>query len=199
MTVLVEDVLVLLEREMMKYRVQVEREFAPVPRVSANPGQLQHIAHFGGIEDVARGDADELFGIQVDRQGGGESVADAGEFDDFGSAKDRDVRPAGQHFVEDFDGDLGFEAEGRDVAGTGVGDAAVSAAELLAKLEVGQRRAGNLDEFVFVQGGDATGRGLAADPGRFFREADAAAAISRAKGPGDAPHARSGDENVTRQ
>ena len=43
MTVLVEDVLVLLEREMMKYRVQVEREFAQVPRVSANPGQLQQV------------------------------------------------------------------------------------------------------------------------------------------------------------
>jgi signal transduction histidine kinase len=41
--VLVEDVLVLLEREMMKYRVQVEREFAPVPRISANPGQLQQV------------------------------------------------------------------------------------------------------------------------------------------------------------
>ncbi len=41
--VLVEDVLVLLEREMMKYRVQVEREFAPVPRVSANSGQLQQV------------------------------------------------------------------------------------------------------------------------------------------------------------
>ena len=40
---LVEDVLVLLEREMMKYRVQVEREFAPVPRVSANPGQLHQV------------------------------------------------------------------------------------------------------------------------------------------------------------
>jgi signal transduction histidine kinase len=40
---LVEDVLVLLEREMMKYRIQVEREFAPVPRVSANPGQLQQV------------------------------------------------------------------------------------------------------------------------------------------------------------
>ena len=40
---LIEDVLVLLEREMMKYRVQVEREFAPVPRVSANPGQLQQV------------------------------------------------------------------------------------------------------------------------------------------------------------
>jgi signal transduction histidine kinase len=43
LTVLVEDVLVLLEREMMKYRVQVEREFAPIPRVSANPGQLQQV------------------------------------------------------------------------------------------------------------------------------------------------------------
>ena len=43
MTVLVEDVLVLLEREMMKYRVQVEREFTPVPRVSANPSQLQQV------------------------------------------------------------------------------------------------------------------------------------------------------------
>ncbi len=40
---LAEDVLVLLEREMMKYRVQVEREFAPVPRVSANPSQLQQV------------------------------------------------------------------------------------------------------------------------------------------------------------
>ncbi len=40
---LVEDVLVLLEREMMKYRVQVEREFAPVPRVQANPSQIQQV------------------------------------------------------------------------------------------------------------------------------------------------------------
>ncbi|NCY02109.1 MAG: sensor histidine kinase, partial [Planctomycetia bacterium] len=40
---LVEDVLVLLERELMKYRVQVEREFAPVPKVSANPGQIQQV------------------------------------------------------------------------------------------------------------------------------------------------------------
>jgi signal transduction histidine kinase len=43
LTLLVEDVLVLLEREMMKYRVQVEREFAPVPRVSANPAQIQQV------------------------------------------------------------------------------------------------------------------------------------------------------------
>ncbi len=43
LVLLTEDVLVLLEREMMKYRVQVEREFAPVPRVSANPGQLQQV------------------------------------------------------------------------------------------------------------------------------------------------------------
>jgi signal transduction histidine kinase len=40
---LIEDVLVLLEREMTKYRVQVEREFTPVPRVSANPSQLQQV------------------------------------------------------------------------------------------------------------------------------------------------------------
>lgn len=40
---LVEDVLVLLEREMMKYRVQVEREFSPTPRIQANPGQLQQV------------------------------------------------------------------------------------------------------------------------------------------------------------
>lgn len=39
----VEDVLVLLERELMKYRVQVEREFVPVPRVMANPGQVQQV------------------------------------------------------------------------------------------------------------------------------------------------------------
>lgn len=41
--ILIEDVLVLLEREMTKYRVQVEREFAPVPKVSANPSQLQQV------------------------------------------------------------------------------------------------------------------------------------------------------------
>jgi len=40
---LVEDALVLLEREMSKYRVQVEREFAPVPAVWGNPGQLQQV------------------------------------------------------------------------------------------------------------------------------------------------------------
>ncbi|MFM8891994.1 MAG: sensor histidine kinase [Planctomycetia bacterium] len=40
-----EDVLVLLERELMKYRVQVEREFAPAPRVLANTGQLQQVLH----------------------------------------------------------------------------------------------------------------------------------------------------------
>lgn len=40
---LVEEAMVLLEREMIKYRVQVEREYAPVPTVSANPGQLQQV------------------------------------------------------------------------------------------------------------------------------------------------------------
>lgn len=40
---LVEESLVLLEREMTKYRVQVEREFAAVPAVSANPGQIQQV------------------------------------------------------------------------------------------------------------------------------------------------------------
>ena len=40
---LVDEVLVLLEREMIKYRVQVEREFGPAPRVSANPSQLQQV------------------------------------------------------------------------------------------------------------------------------------------------------------
>ncbi len=43
LTLLVEDVLVLLEREMMKYRVQVEREFSPVPSVTGNPVQLQQV------------------------------------------------------------------------------------------------------------------------------------------------------------
>jgi len=39
----VEEVLVLLERELMKYRVRVEREFQPTPRIRANPGQLQQL------------------------------------------------------------------------------------------------------------------------------------------------------------
>ncbi len=40
---LLEDSLVLLEREMTKYRVQLEREYTPVPQVSANPGQIQQV------------------------------------------------------------------------------------------------------------------------------------------------------------
>ena len=43
LVLLTEEVLVLLEREMMKYRVQVEREFSEVPKVLANPGQLQQV------------------------------------------------------------------------------------------------------------------------------------------------------------
>lgn len=39
----IEDALVLLEREMMKYRVQVEREFAEVPKIQGNPGQIQQV------------------------------------------------------------------------------------------------------------------------------------------------------------
>jgi signal transduction histidine kinase len=39
----IDDVLVLLEREMMKYRVQVEREFAEVPKIQGNPGQIQQV------------------------------------------------------------------------------------------------------------------------------------------------------------
>jgi signal transduction histidine kinase len=39
----VEEVLVLLERELMKYRVRVEREFSPAPRIRANPGQVQQL------------------------------------------------------------------------------------------------------------------------------------------------------------
>jgi signal transduction histidine kinase len=40
---LIEEALVLLEREMMKYRVQVEREYSTVPQVTANPGQVQQV------------------------------------------------------------------------------------------------------------------------------------------------------------
>jgi len=40
---LVDEALVLLEREMTKYRVQVEREYSPVPQVVANPGQVQQV------------------------------------------------------------------------------------------------------------------------------------------------------------
>ena len=40
---LFEEALVLLEREMTKYRVQVEREYSPVPQVTANPGQVQQV------------------------------------------------------------------------------------------------------------------------------------------------------------
>ena len=70
---LIEDVLVLLERELMKYRVQVEREFAPVPKVSGNPGQLQQVllnllvnarqAMAGGGRLILRLSLDEASGL----------------------------------------------------------------------------------------------------------------------------------------
>ena len=40
---LIDDTLLLLEREMNKYRVQVEREFAPVPLAMANGNQIQQV------------------------------------------------------------------------------------------------------------------------------------------------------------
>lgn len=40
---LIEDALVLLEREMNKYRIQIEREFAEVGQVSANGNQIQQV------------------------------------------------------------------------------------------------------------------------------------------------------------
>ena len=70
---LIEDVLVLLERELMKYRVQVEREYAPVPKVSGNPGQLQQVllnllvnarqAMAGGGRLILRLSCDEASGL----------------------------------------------------------------------------------------------------------------------------------------
>jgi signal transduction histidine kinase len=40
---LVEDSLLLLERELRKYRVRVDRRFEPVPRVMANGNQIQQV------------------------------------------------------------------------------------------------------------------------------------------------------------
>lgn len=43
MVKLVEDTLLLLERELNKYRVTVEKYLDPVPRASANPNQIQQV------------------------------------------------------------------------------------------------------------------------------------------------------------
>jgi signal transduction histidine kinase len=43
MVKLVDDTLLLLEREMMKYRVSVERHIEEVPRAHANPNQIQQV------------------------------------------------------------------------------------------------------------------------------------------------------------
>jgi signal transduction histidine kinase len=40
---LVDDALVLLERELRKYRISVDREFGEVPAVHANPNQIQQV------------------------------------------------------------------------------------------------------------------------------------------------------------
>jgi signal transduction histidine kinase len=40
---LVEDSLVLLEREMQKYRIRVEKQFAPVPPIQARGNQIQQV------------------------------------------------------------------------------------------------------------------------------------------------------------
>jgi signal transduction histidine kinase len=40
---LIEDTLVLLERELLKYRIDVEREFHPTPKISGSAGQLQRL------------------------------------------------------------------------------------------------------------------------------------------------------------
>lgn len=43
MVKLVDDTLLLLEREMMKYRISVERQIDAVPRARANPNQIQQV------------------------------------------------------------------------------------------------------------------------------------------------------------
>lgn len=43
LTVIVEDTLVLLERELQKHRVSVEQKLSPVPKVTANPNQVQQV------------------------------------------------------------------------------------------------------------------------------------------------------------
>ncbi len=40
---LVDDTLLLLERELSKYRISVERQIEPVPRARANPNQIQQV------------------------------------------------------------------------------------------------------------------------------------------------------------
>jgi two-component system, NtrC family, sensor kinase len=40
---LIEDTLVLLERELLKYKIDVERDFQPVPEILASPGQIQRL------------------------------------------------------------------------------------------------------------------------------------------------------------
>ena len=43
LTKLVEDVLLLLERELVKYRIVIERKFEPIERVYANGNQIQQV------------------------------------------------------------------------------------------------------------------------------------------------------------
>lgn len=40
---LIEDTLVLLERELLKYRIDVERDFQPSPKIQGSAGQLQRL------------------------------------------------------------------------------------------------------------------------------------------------------------
>ena len=40
---IIDDALLLLEREMVKYRVSIERQFQPVPPAMANANQIQQV------------------------------------------------------------------------------------------------------------------------------------------------------------
>jgi hypothetical protein len=69
-------------------------------------------------------------------------------------------------------------------------------AEAEAELVIEPGAAGHFDELVFVEGADAGGGGLAADPGGLFGEANLMTTIGGAEGRAEAAHASAGDEEL---
>ena len=69
MAKLIDDVLLLLEREMQKYRVTVERQIAEVPRALANSNQLQQVVLNLLVKSVEYDSVSRKLAVEMNEEG----------------------------------------------------------------------------------------------------------------------------------